>query len=399
MNVRPAARALVALLALLGAIAGGRAAAAAEPGAPPTAEAADRLFERLRAWLEAQRERFHWSPRSIDRDLLLEEVARRIEAGATEAALEAWLQQEIPRRLWRFAPIDPEVKPGRRYALPFDRRVHWIVSQEMSSGPTHRGFDEFSIDFAMPEGSDVWAARAGTVARVIDGYSECAAPEQRDYAANRVTVLHDDGSFAVYRHLRPGAVVAEGQAVAEGDLLGRSGCTGNAATPHLHFEVSARKSEARIHSIPFRFDDGSEAGYVPRVWSLYQNRPPATAPLRVSIAGRELASGEPFEVADARPLQLLVEAPAPSGALRDVTRDPGTRYVALTPWSLAVDADGLVRWGATSKAWAPLPDDVEKGFAIATVVYRDNAGREGYFDAWLALAAATPAAATPAAAR
>jgi hypothetical protein len=66
-----------------------------------------------------------------------------------------------------------------------------------------------------------------------------------------------------------------------------------------------------------------------------------------------------------------------------VTRDPGTHYVALTPWSLAVDAGGRITWGADSKTWAALPVDVQRDFAIATILYRDAAGNEGYFDAWL----------------
>jgi murein DD-endopeptidase MepM/ murein hydrolase activator NlpD len=387
-----AARALAALLALLGALAAGRPAGAAEPGAPPPADAADRLFEQLRGRVEAQRERFHWSARSIDRNLLLEEVAKRIEAGDSEPEIAAWLDEELPRRLLGFAPIDPEVGAQPSYALPFDRRVHWIVSQGMSSDSSHRGFDEFALDFAMPEGTEVWAARGGSVARVVDGFRECAVSKRRAWASNSVVVLHEDGSFARYDHLSPGIAVAEGQTVAVGDRLGRSGCTGHAATPHLHFQVSARRSATRVHSIALRFGDASEAGYVPRVWSLYQSRPPATAPLRVSIAGRELASGQPFAVADARSLQLRVEALAPTGGERDVTHDPGTRYVALTPWSLAVDTGGNVRWGARSKAWAPLPDDLERGFAIATILYRDAAGREGYFDAWLTLPAPAPGA-------
>jgi murein DD-endopeptidase MepM/ murein hydrolase activator NlpD len=267
--------------------------------------------------------------------------------------------------------------------------VHWIASPELSTGESHRGYNEFAIDFAMPEGTEVWAARAGTIARVVDGFTECGVPEDRAYAANGVTVLHDDGTFATYLHLRPGISVAEGQPVAVGDLLGYSGCTGHAATPHLHIQVSARRSETRVHSIPLRFDDGTPEGYAPKIWSLYQNHLPATLGLRVSVAGSQLASGRPFPVGDPGSAQLRVEAAMANGSPRDVTRDPGIRYVALTPWSLAVDAAGRVSFGR-SKAWAQLPDDVERNFAIVTILYRDAEGREGFFDAWLTPPAVAP---------
>ena len=375
-------------LALLSGLAGARAPSAAEPQEAPFSPAQERLFEQIRGNLEQRLEHFHISPQSIDQNVLLEEVANRIDAGESEPAILAWLGEEIPKRLLRFAPIDPDVQLHRKYALPFDRRVHWIVSQELSSNESHRGYNEFAIDFAMPEGTEVWAARAGTVARVVDGFTECALPEDREYAANGVTVLHDDGSFTSYLHLRPGIPVGEGQPVALGDLLGYSGCTGHAATPHLHFQVSARRSATRVHSIPFRFEDGTPEGYVPKIWSLYQNRPPATARLRVSVAGSELASGRPFPVADPGSAQLRVEVARADGDLRDVTRDPGTRYVALTPWSLAVDAAGRVVFGR-SKPWAPFPDDVERGFVIVAILYRGADGREGFFDAWLTLPDAT----------
>jgi murein DD-endopeptidase MepM/ murein hydrolase activator NlpD len=386
MDTRAVACGLAALLALAGA----PAPRAAEPRAPSSAEVT-RVLGRVRAWLEAERERLHASPKSIDRDLLVEESATRIEAGESEAAIEAWLREEIPKRRWRFAPLDPDVPPDHRYGLPFDRRVHWIVSQGNSSSPTHRGYDEFALDFAMPEGTEVWAAREGTVARVVDGFRDCGSSADGSEGSNEVIVLHDDGSFASYVRLRPGIRVAEGDSVARGALLGTSGCAADGATPHLHFQVSARRAATRIHSLPILFGDGAE-GYVPKPWSLYRNRPPATARLRVSVAGTQLPDDRAFPIADPGPLQLRVDvATTTTGPLRDVTRDPSTRYVALTPWSLEVDAAGRVVFGVRSKALAPLPDDVERGFAIVTILHRETDGREGFFDAWLTLPASAPA--------
>jgi len=385
-----AARPLAVVLALLLALAAGTRAPAAEPGVAPSPAEADRLYEKLRAWVDAQRETHHWSEKSIDRNVLLEEVANRVDQGQSEAAIETWLQEELAKRRMRFAPLDPEVPPDHRYALPFDRRVHWIVSAR------YRGYDAYALDFAMPEGTEVRAARGGSVARVVDGFRECGLPEERDWQSNTVTILHDDGSFAVYAHLQPGVAVVEGASVAVEAPIGRSGCTGDAAVPHLHFEVAALRAGGRIHSLPIRFEDGSGgAGYFPEIWSLYQNRPLAELLLRVTIAGTELSSGQPFPVSDPSPVQLHVEVVTPEGSLRDATSDPGTRYVALTPWSLTVDAAGRVTYGQRKPAWAALPDDVERGFAIVTILHRDPAGREGFFDAWLTLPASATSPAKP----
>jgi murein DD-endopeptidase MepM/ murein hydrolase activator NlpD len=52
----------------------------------------------------------------------------------------------------------------------------------------------------------------------------------------QVVVRHNDGRYSQYGHLSAISVRA-GQSVAAGQRLGRSGSTGNATGPHLHFEV------------------------------------------------------------------------------------------------------------------------------------------------------------------
>ena len=72
-------------------------------------------------------------------------------------------------------------------------------------------------------------------------------------AGNFVRVLHDDGTMGVYLHLMQGSVVVrEGQRVATGERLARSGNTGNSTGPHLHFVVQ-RNVGLAIESIPFDF--------------------------------------------------------------------------------------------------------------------------------------------------
>jgi murein DD-endopeptidase MepM/ murein hydrolase activator NlpD len=74
-----------------------------------------------------------------------------------------------------------------------------------------------------------------------------------------VRILHDDGSMAVYAHLREGGVwVRQGQRVHAGQTIGLSGNTGYTSGPHLHFAIEVNRG-MRVESIPMRIraPDGS----------------------------------------------------------------------------------------------------------------------------------------------
>jgi len=325
----------------------------------------------------------HWSAESIDRDGLMREIQKRIAAGESPAVIGAWLDQEVTARWWAFAPINPSHPANEKFHLPFDRRINWIVGQGVSGAYSHTGSEQFSLDFAMPEGTPILAAQHGTVARVVDGFTRCCLPTERSHETNLVIVLHANGTFASYAHLRSGISVKEGQRIRAGELLGYSGSTGYAAMPHLHFSVSVLDASKRPRTIPIRFRNGTPGGYVPKHWRFYQNRRPATALLEVSVNGRALVSGRPFPLDGRAPVQLRVAlADLRGGEAIDVTRDPGTRYVALTPWSLQISDAGRVEFGARSSQWAPLPEVLKSGLAIVTILFESEDKRRGEFDAW-----------------
>ena len=52
----------------------------------------------------------------------------------------------------------------------------------------------------------------------------------------QVVLRHADGRYTQYGHLSA-ISVRQGQKVNSGQRIGRSGATGNATGPHLHFEV------------------------------------------------------------------------------------------------------------------------------------------------------------------
>lgn len=82
------------------------------------------------------------------------------------------------------------------------------------------------VDLAAPFGTPVTAARSGTVVR---------AGWWGTYG-NVVVVDHGDGSETRYAHLSA-VGVRVGEALRQGDVLGRVGSTGASTGPHLHFEV------------------------------------------------------------------------------------------------------------------------------------------------------------------
>ncbi|NOQ16288.1 MAG: peptidoglycan DD-metalloendopeptidase family protein, partial [Methyloprofundus sp.] len=115
---------------------------------------------------------------------------------------------------------------------------------------------KYAVDFAMPEGSEVHAARAGVVMSLENDFFKGGVDKQAYIArANSVRVLHDDGSIAVYAHLQvERAQVYEGMRVKAGQLIAFSGSTGFSTGPHLHFAVQVNKG-MRLVAVPFKFTD------------------------------------------------------------------------------------------------------------------------------------------------
>ncbi|HTJ15234.1 MAG TPA: M23 family metallopeptidase [Steroidobacteraceae bacterium] len=127
--------------------------------------------------------------------------------------------------------------PTTVYALPFKSGscVYVFMTYDES---VHVGDHRFAVDFAVPIGTQVLAARDG----VVSGTGAAPRSPNDEPGTTRgdyVWVRHRDGTVATYLHLRHnGAAVALGQAVKAGQLLGYSGCTGHCTAGMLHFQVS-----------------------------------------------------------------------------------------------------------------------------------------------------------------
>ena len=132
----------------------------------------------------------------------------------------------------------------------------------------------FAWDFDLPEGTEVLAARAGTVALMNGSWrpdhcggvtADEAGPVTSQFIgneANFVQIDHGDGTSALYLHLSEVSPEIERKAktrepVAQGELLGLSGKTGyTQCLPHLHFQVEdSVKADWFTTSQPISFAD------------------------------------------------------------------------------------------------------------------------------------------------
>ncbi|MFI6048620.1 transglycosylase family protein [Streptomyces violascens] len=82
------------------------------------------------------------------------------------------------------------------------------------------------VDFPVATGTSVKAVTSGTVVEAGWGGSY----------GYQVVIHHPDGRYSQYAHLSA-VNVKVGQNVDTGQRIGRSGATGNATGPHLHFEI------------------------------------------------------------------------------------------------------------------------------------------------------------------
>lgn len=119
----------------------------------------------------------------------------------------------------------PVHHPGVRFSSHY--------GEARAGGRTHNG-----LDMVAPRGAPVTATATGTVV---------FAGQQRGYG-NLVILCHGNGYETAYAHL-DSIRAATGQQVRRGDVVGTVGDTGNATTPHVHYEV--RKNGTPVNPMPY----------------------------------------------------------------------------------------------------------------------------------------------------
>ncbi len=156
---------------------------------------------------------------------------------------------------WTVGSLDPDHDDDYRYRLPYADGRSYRVLQGFGSRFSHTGREAWAVDFDMPVGTPVHAARGGVVARVVEHNDRGCWERGCGRYANFIVILHSDGTTGEYYHLRHrGAVVEPGDRVQRGQLIGYSGNTGHTTMPHLHFAVYRATSWGRTQSLKFVFE-------------------------------------------------------------------------------------------------------------------------------------------------
>jgi len=123
-------------------------------------------------------------------------------------------------------PAPPKRKSDVTSAMPTFR---WPVRGRVISGfgPRPSGQQNDGINLAVPEGTPIKAAEDGVVAY--------AGNELKSYG-NLVLVRHSNGYVTAYAHASE-ILVKRDDPVKRGQVIARSGQTGNVTSPQLHFEI------------------------------------------------------------------------------------------------------------------------------------------------------------------
>jgi murein DD-endopeptidase MepM/ murein hydrolase activator NlpD len=138
------------------------------------------------------------------------------------------------------------------FILPYPVGETYVCRQGYVGGVNHHSeIFKYAVDFDMPIGSLVTAARDGVVEFIEESF------EDGDFAVgkdNLVVLGHDDGTHSRYVHLtKAGALVEVGQVVFQGDPVGWSGNSGQSRSPHLHFDVTRGDGTRDSQTIPVCF--------------------------------------------------------------------------------------------------------------------------------------------------
>lgn len=160
------------------------------------------------------------------------------------------------------------------YRLPFAPGATFKCTQGYNGKYSHHGSDQYAIDFKMPVGTPIHAARAGTVAKIKDDSSKGGADRKYEDQANYVLIRHDDGTLGNYAHLSKGGVkVVLGQRVEAGEFIALSGNTGFSSGAHLHFSVFKTRDGKGRASIPVKFETANDSGVTLAEGKTYRSSP------------------------------------------------------------------------------------------------------------------------------
>jgi len=176
-------------------------------------------------------------------------IKRRLE-GPTEISMEGRLVPTVLESLdeYNFLKSANFSRFHRRVPAPLSANARpglWPVDGRLLSFFGRRD-DPFSSGFAFHAGVDISAPTGTPVKAAADGV--VIHTEYWGAYGRTVVVDHGRNVQTYYAHLSRFSVIA-GQEVHRGDIVGLSGASGRATSPHLHYEV--RLSGSPVNPYPY----------------------------------------------------------------------------------------------------------------------------------------------------
>jgi murein DD-endopeptidase MepM/ murein hydrolase activator NlpD len=157
-------------------------------------------------------------------------VAPRAEAPVAAPTTVATIESPHSARLATpSAPVEADNPIKAEQAASAMPSFRWPVRGRIIAafGPKPNGLQNDGINLAVPEGTPVKAAEDGVVAY--------AGNELKGYG-NLVLIRHANGFVTAYANASE-LMVKRGETVKRGQVIAKSGETGNVTSPQLHFEI------------------------------------------------------------------------------------------------------------------------------------------------------------------
>jgi murein DD-endopeptidase MepM/ murein hydrolase activator NlpD len=154
----------------------------------------------------------------------------------------------------RILNLELQDDPNGAYKYPWKGGVAYTVGQgNNTAGGSHNGSQAWAFDFGLPAGTEIRAARGGTVEWLQENLTATYNPNQADGPGNMpfpagslqnwgnaVRLRHAGGFTSWYFHIQANGVrVNVGDVVTQGQVIAISGNTGRSSGAHLHFQVQA----------------------------------------------------------------------------------------------------------------------------------------------------------------
>jgi hypothetical protein len=191
-------------------------------------------------------------------------------------------------------PIDGGLWAAERFAIDY--------VQVGADGRLFTG-DRAKVESYPYFGADIHAVADGPVVAAVDGMAEQVPGTSPtglalgEYAGNHIVQDLGDGNYALYAHIKTGAVkVKPGDRLKAGQVIGSVGNTGNSDAPHLHFHVMSTPDPLRSDGLPFVFGSFALDSRVTDADALGPILDGAPAPMQPGFAKREETDVIPLDL-------------------------------------------------------------------------------------------------------